>query len=53
MSEPKWTEKQVLRYERNTALREIGVEGQQRLLGASALVVGAGGLGSAALFYLA
>ncbi len=40
------------RYERNVALTGIGDPGQQKLAGASVLVVGAGGLGSAALPYL-
>lgn len=42
----------ILRYSRNILVREIGPDGQERLLGASALVVGAGGLGSPALLYL-
>jgi hypothetical protein len=41
------------RYARHLALREIGEAGQQRLLDARVLVVGAGGLGSPALLYLA
>jgi molybdopterin/thiamine biosynthesis adenylyltransferase len=41
------------RYARHLVLREIGVGGQQRLLGARVLVVGAGGLGSPVLLYLA
>lgn len=44
---------QLLRYSRHILLDEIGVEGQQRLLDATALVVGAGGLGSPAALYLA
>lgn len=43
----------LLRYSRHILLPEIGVEGQQRLLDAHALIVGAGGLGSAASVYLA
>jgi adenylyltransferase/sulfurtransferase len=44
---------QLLRYSRHILLPEIGVEGQERLLTARALVVGAGGLGSPAAYYLA
>ena len=44
---------QLLRYSRHILLDEIGVEGQQRILEASVLVVGLGGLGSAASLYLA
>ncbi len=41
------------RYARHIILREIGGPGQKRLKQAKVLVVGAGGLGSPALFYLA
>ncbi|MCL1874275.1 MAG: HesA/MoeB/ThiF family protein [Clostridiales bacterium] len=40
-------------YARNIALAEVGEAGQQKLLEASVLVVGCGGLGSSALLYLA
>lgn len=40
------------RYSRQTILPEVGPEGQERLRSASVLVVGAGGLGCAALPYL-
>ena len=43
----------LLRYSRHLLLDEIGIEGQQRLLDASALIVGAGGLGSPVALYLA
>lgn len=43
---------QLLRYSRHLLLEEIGIEGQQRLLGAHAVIVGAGGLGSPAALYL-
>ncbi|WP_227458359.1 HesA/MoeB/ThiF family protein [Cupriavidus pauculus] len=44
---------QLLRYSRHILLDEIGIEGQERLLAGRVLVVGAGGLGAAAMPYLA
>ncbi|HXS39244.1 MAG TPA: molybdopterin-synthase adenylyltransferase MoeB [Stellaceae bacterium] len=44
---------QFERYARHLVLEEVGEEGQQKLLGAKVLVVGAGGLGSPLLLYLA
>jgi molybdopterin/thiamine biosynthesis adenylyltransferase len=46
-------DQQRLRYSRHLLLNEFAEEAQERLLGAHVLVVGAGGLGSAALLYLA
>lgn len=46
-------ESQRERYSRHLVLPDVGEEGQLRLLNASVLVVGAGGLGSPALLYLA
>ena len=43
---------QLLRYSRHILLDELGIEGQERLLGARALVIGAGGLGSPVALYL-
>jgi adenylyltransferase/sulfurtransferase len=48
-----FTDQQIDRYARHLVLPEIGEAGQQRLLGASVLVVGAGGLGAPLLTYLA
>ena len=47
------TDDQLLRYSRHILLDEIGIEGQERLLAAHALIIGAGGLGSPAALYLA
>ena len=46
-------DQQLLRYARHLMLDEIGIDGQQRLLDAHALVIGAGGLGSPVAMYLA
>ena len=46
-------DQQLLRYSRHILLNEIGIERQSRLLAAKALIIGAGGLGSPAAFYLA
>ena len=40
------------RYSRQHALKEIGIEGQQKLLNSSVLIVGVGGLGSPIALYL-
>lgn len=44
---------QLLRYSRHILLDELGDTGQDRLLQSHALILGAGGLGSAAALYLA
>ena len=49
----KFTKKQIDRYSRQIILKKIGVIGQKRLLKASVLIVGAGGLGSPVAIYLA
>jgi len=47
------TQDEIERYKRHLVLKEIGGEGQQRLKAARVLVVGAGGLGSPLILYLA
>ncbi|CAM3664059.1 HesA/MoeB/ThiF family protein [Polynucleobacter arcticus] len=46
-------DEQLLRYSRHLLLEEIDVEGQEKLLSSRILIIGAGGLGSAAAPYLA
>lgn len=50
---PKLTNDELQRYARHIIMPEIGMEGQQRLKAARVLCVGAGGLGSPLLLYLA
>jgi len=50
---PDLADAQLLRYSRHILLEEFGIAGQQRLLAAHAVVVGAGGLGSPVALYLA
>jgi len=47
------TPDEILRYKRHLVLKEIGGEGQQKLKASRVLIVGAGGLGSPLLLYLA
>jgi len=47
------TEAQAKRYSRHTLIPEVGEEGQFKLLDSKVLLIGAGGLGSPAAFYLA
>ena len=46
-------DEQLLRYSRHVLLDQIGIEGQEKIVNAHALVIGAGGLGSPATLYLA
>ncbi len=46
------TDDDLLRYSRHILLNEIGIEGQEHISGAHALIIGAGGLGSPVALYL-
>ena len=48
-----FTESQIHRYARHILLQEVGGVGQEKLLKAKVLVIGAGGLGSPLILYLA
>lgn len=48
-----FTNEQLERYSRHIILKDVGVKGQQKLLAAKVLIIGAGGLGSPAAMYLA
>ena len=50
---PGLTRDEILRYSRHLLIPEVGLEGQRRLKGSSALVIGTGGLGSPVALYLA
>ncbi|MEV6661236.1 adenylyltransferase/sulfurtransferase MoeZ [Nocardia fluminea] len=47
------TKDEIARYSRHLIIPDLGVDGQKRLKNAKVLVIGAGGLGSPALLYLA
>lgn len=47
------SDEQIKRYSRHIILKEVGGKGQKKLIGAKVLVVGAGGLGSPCVLYLA
>ncbi|WP_433601679.1 adenylyltransferase/sulfurtransferase MoeZ [Nocardia sp. CA-135953] len=47
------TKDEIARYSRHLIIPDVGVDGQKRLKNAKVLVIGAGGLGSPALLYLA
>lgn len=47
-----FTEEQIERYSRHIILKDVGVEGQLKILQAKVLIIGAGGLGSPAALYL-
>ncbi len=46
------TDDELLRYSRHILLNEVGFEGQERILAAHVLIIGAGGLGSPVALYL-
>ena len=48
-----FNQEDIIRYSRHIILKEVGGKGQQKLRESKVLVVGAGGLGSPVLFYLA
>jgi len=48
-----FTEEQIERYSRQIILPEVGGKGQEKLLKAKVLIIGCGGLGSPAAYYLA
>lgn len=50
---PELSQAEVRRYSRHLILPDVGVEGQRKLKAARVAAVGAGGLGSPALLYLA
>src|SRR5512141_2260088 len=50
---PSLSNAEILRYSRHLLIPEVGLEGQRKLKGSSALVIGTGGLGSPVALYLA
>ena len=46
-------DEQIERYSRHLILTDVGIEGQERILNAKVCLIGAGGLGSPLLYYLA
>ncbi|NOX15122.1 MAG: HesA/MoeB/ThiF family protein [Epsilonproteobacteria bacterium] len=48
-----FTDSEVERYARHIILKDVGIEGQLKLLNSKVLIIGAGGLGSPAALYLA
>jgi adenylyltransferase/sulfurtransferase len=50
---PELTHAEILRYSRHLLIPEVGLAGQKKLLAASVLIIGTGGLGSPVALYLA
>ncbi|MBD3421809.1 MAG: molybdopterin-synthase adenylyltransferase MoeB [Chitinivibrionales bacterium] len=48
-----FTEEQLQRYSRHILLKDVGVEGQHKIMAGKVLIIGAGGLGAPVAFYLA
>ncbi|MGD9201166.1 MAG: HesA/MoeB/ThiF family protein [Chitinispirillia bacterium] len=48
-----FSHEQLQRYKRNILLKGMGKKGQERLLESKVIIIGAGGLGSSAIYYLA
>ncbi|MFC1482684.1 ThiF family adenylyltransferase [Candidatus Margulisiibacteriota bacterium] len=47
------TDQQIERYSRHIILKDVGVKGQEKIMNAKVLIIGAGGLGAPAALYLA
>lgn len=52
MNTTEFSQEEFIRYSRHLILPQVGEEGQQKLKAASVLIIGAGGLGSPAAYYL-
>jgi molybdopterin/thiamine biosynthesis adenylyltransferase/rhodanese-related sulfurtransferase len=50
---PELSRQEILRYSRHLLIPEVGLDGQRKLKGSSALIIGTGGLGSPVALYLA
>ena len=50
---PELSREEILRYSRHLLVPEVGLNGQRKLKGSSALIIGTGGLGSPVALYLA
>jgi adenylyltransferase/sulfurtransferase len=48
-----FSEEQLQRYSRHILLKDVGIEGQERIVKSKVLIIGAGGLGAPAALYLA
>lgn len=48
-----FTEEQLERYSRHILLKDVGIEGQERIMSSKVLIIGAGGLGAPVALYLA